>query len=845
MNAPDFIRAEELLQVLFQSPNATAVYSGESITILSVNAAMLSLWGKDKTVVGKSFREAIPELADQPFFGILQRVWRSGETYVDRDQPASLNIDGNIQLLYFDFEYKAILDENGKTKYILHTAFEVSQRRKAWKLAEEKSIAEQKLSEELTAINEEFQTANEDLSALNEEYHAANENLAALNEEYQVSNEELQRTQEQLQKLNHHLTESEEKFRSLVELAPVAIAIYTGPDMIIEQANEQMLKIWGQDKGAIGQPLLVARPELIGHEYIAIIRNVITSGNSHIAYGVKGPVTINREVVDGYFDVIYKPFLVKAGNIPGIIVVASDVTEQTLARMREEEINEEITAINEELTASNEELIESQQRLMELNDSLNLSEQRFRKMVEHSPVAMASLKGSDFEVDVVNEMVLEIWGKDHSVLGKPLEQALPELDGQQFIGLLREVFDTGIPFYGKELKAIINTQGTLKDRYLNFVYQPVAGSDGMTDSILIVANDVTDQFLARKSVDDLNTRLEIALDASKLGSTEVVVSTGKMESTAQFKRNYGYEPEEDFSYADLFASMFPEHHERVRGLVREAMATNGVYKTEYPIRWRDGSVHWIQAHGRPRYDENGKADRMVGMTLDITEAKLFEQRKDDFLSIASHELKTPITSLKASIQLLDRIKDKPFSDMHIRLIEQANKSVHKMSFLVGELLNLSRLSGDQLNLERTSFNLHDMMTMCCSHVRLEGKYKLILKGENELCVYADEHRIDQVIVNFVNNAVKYAPESLEIHMQISSLGNAAKVSVTDFGQGIDEKILPNLFDRYYRVDRSEKSYNGLGLGLYICKEIIEKHGGEIGVESTIGQGSTFWFTLPL
>ncbi|MCX2480652.1 PAS domain-containing protein [Pedobacter sp. MC2016-15] len=680
MNAPDFIKAEELLEVLFQSPNATAVYANDTITILSANAAMLALWGRDKTVIGNSFKDALPELIDQPFYGILQQVWRSGETFIARDQPATLQVEGRLRLFYFDFEYKAILDEDGKTKYILHTAFEVSQRMRALKLAEEKSIAEQKLMEELTALNEEFQTANEDLHALNEEYLTSNENLAVLNEEFQVTNEELLSTQEQLQLLNQDLMKSEERFRSLIEQAPVA---------------------------------------------------------------------------------------------------------------------------------------------------------------------MASLQGREFNIEVVNKKVLEIWGKDSSVLGKTLEKALPELNGQQFIPILQEVFDTGIPFFGKELKATLNVGGELTDRYLDFVYQPVKSNDGNTDSILIVANDITYQVLARKAVDELNTRLEIALDASKLGSTEVAIATGVMQSTAQFKRNYGYEPDEEFTYADLFAAMFPEHHERVRGLVREAMATNGVYKTEYPIRWRDGSVHWIQAHGRPRYDENGKADRMVGMTLDITEAKLYEQRKDDFLSVASHELKTPITSLKASLQLLERIKDKPFSDMHIKLIEQSSKSVNKMNYLVGELLNIGRLTGEQLSLERTRFNLHDMMAMSCSHVRLEGKYELILKGDQELFVYADEHRIDQVVVNFVNNAIKYASESKEIHMQVGSVEGFAKVSVTDFGPGINEHILPNLFDRYYRVDQTEKVYNGLGLGLYICKKIIEKHGGKIGVESTVGEGSTFWFTLPL
>ncbi|MCY1692750.1 ATP-binding protein [Exiguobacterium sp. SL14] len=111
-------------------------------------------------------------------------------------------------------------------------------------------------------------------------------------------------------------------------------------------------------------------------------------------------------------------------------------------------------------------------------------------------------------------------------------------------------------------------------------------------------------------------------------------------------------------------------------------------------------------------------------------------------------------------------------------------------------------------------------------------------------VYADEHRIEQVVINLVNNAVKYAKDSEEIHISIESLENEIKVSVRDFGNGISESLLPHLFDRYYRVEHMSKSYSGLGLGLYICSEIIKKHSGKIGVDSKLGEGSTFWFTLP-
>ena len=164
--------------------------------------------------------------------------------------------------------------------------------------------------------------------------------------------------------------------------------------------------------------------------------------------------------------------------------------------------------------------------------------------------------------------------------------------------------------------------------------------------------------------------------------------------------------------------------------------------------------------------------------------------------------------------------------------------------LIDELLNMSRMNEDQLKLEKKKFNLYDMLSNSCNHIRMEGKFDIKIEGDKSIEVLADENRIEQIIVNFVNNATKYASQSKEIQIKIEALENETKVSVTDFGEGIDAEILPNLFDRYYRADHSGKSYSGLGLGLYICSEIIKKHEGEIGAASTIGEGSTFWFTLP-
>jgi len=143
------------------------------------------------------------------------------------------------------------------------------------------------------------------------------------------------------------------------------------------------------------------------------------------------------------------------------------------------------------------------------------------------------------------------------------------------------------------------------------------------------------------------------------------------------------------------------------------------------------------------------------------------------------------------------------------------------------------------------FNIGELVRDCCQHVRTAGTFDIVLEGDYDTIVEADEQQIDQVLVNFINNAMKYAPDSLEIKVVCERSAAALKVSVVDSGPGIPEKQIPHLFDRYYRADYSGFRFSGLGLGLYICAEIIKKHGGTIGVDSELGTGSAFWFTLPL
>jgi signal transduction histidine kinase len=240
---------------------------------------------------------------------------------------------------------------------------------------------------------------------------------------------------------------------------------------------------------------------------------------------------------------------------------------------------------------------------------------------------------------------------------------------------------------------------------------------------------------------------------------------------------------------------------------------------------------------------------LARVVMEQTELRLANLRllkeKDDFIGIASHELRTPITSLQGALQVLDKLKDKPGSPMIPNLISQANKSLKKLNVLVSDLLHVNRITAGQLELHKAAFLIADMINDSCTDIRTTGDYQITLTGDLHLQVYADEARIEQVVANMVNNAIRYAPESTVIEIHLEQADNYIRIAVTDKGKGIDPEKVPHLFDQYFRADHTGLHFSSLGLGLYISAGIVKKHGGEIGVNTALGKGSEFWFTLPM
>lgn len=220
--------------------------------------------------------------------------------------------------------------------------------------------------------------------------------------------------------------------------------------------------------------------------------------------------------------------------------------------------------------------------------------------------------------------------------------------------------------------------------------------------------------------------------------------------------------------------------------------------------------------------------------------------RDNFISIASHELKTPVTSLKVYTEVLLRTFTAKGDKKHTEYMEKMNRQIDKLTILIQDLLDVSRLQAGRLAFREEEFSLNDVVHEIVENTNpIADDHTIIVKGKTKRTVWGDKDRVGQVLSNFLTNAIKYSPKAKKVLVTLKEEGDHAKVSVQDYGIGIDAKHLNKIFNRFYRVaDTNEQTFPGLGMGLYICSEIIKRHGGEITVESVKGKGSIFSFTLP-
>ncbi|UEG54628.1 PAS domain-containing protein [Mucilaginibacter daejeonensis] len=997
-NDTQLLNKDILLQVLALSKDATAVYSSAELTIEFATDTMIAFWGKDRSIIGMPLGDAVPELKGQPFLDLLRNVWITGETYQAQDTPAELLRDGHLQTFYFDFEYRAIKNADGKTYALLHTATEVTERLKALERVKISERKEQELNTELAATNKELQAVNDD-------YFTVNKELYALNEEYQTANSELAATNKQLNDAYTQLNDTtdtlkltEARARLLLEQAPVAIGLIDATSYAMLSANELMIDLWDLTRQDIGKPLTDILPPATAENLLSIIEEVKTTGAPVYGYEIDTLRGNNEQREAGYHNFVYQPLKDSKGKVYNIMVVANDITEQsklkrqiqyseqrliqmigtaplgmtilksrdliievanepmfkiwgrtreqtighkildvfpelldqpfpqmlasifetgeriaiseipvdisdldgsirkiyvnftydpmldedgnveaivaaviditeiveTRQKLEESEaalqqfneelsaVNEEQEAANEELLATNEELAAAQHEIQRFNNKLIESENRIRSILEQAPLGMCVLSGPEHMIEIANESILKIWGRtEEEVLGKPHHLARPELDGQPVYEWLDAVYHTGITKVNNEFRVMLYNHGTLREAYVNSIYQPLRNANDEVIGIMVLIDEITDKVKARLEAQRVQEMFSIAVEAGELGTFYYDPLTNRFSGNELLRSWFGLKPEENFDLNIATDCILDTDRQRVIDAITYALdpASGGKYDIEYTIVNPLTQEHRIvKAKGKTLFDEHDHtALSLNGTLLDITERKKDEQRKNDFIGMVSHELKTPLTSLKAYLQILQARALKANDSFTSGALEKADNQVKKMTGIINGFLNVTRLESGKIHIDKQHFALGELIKETDEEISATvSGHTVIFECTEELIVEADRDKIGQVINNLVSNAVKYSPNGSHIEVKCAAVNDQAVISVSDNGMGIKEQDIEKLFDRYYRVEgEMTHTISGFGIGLYLSAEIIQRHNGRIWVESEYGKGSTFYFSLPL
>lgn len=274
------------------------------------------------------------------------------------------------------------------------------------------------------------------------------------------------------------------------------------------------------------------------------------------------------------------------------------------------------------------------------------------------------------------------------------------------------------------------------------------------------------------------------------------------------------------------------------------------FRTRTRFKNRQNQYRWILVQADPIFND-GVFEGFIGSLTDITDQIAAQEalielmnKKDEFLSIASHELKTPLTSIKGYTQMLKKNMDE--TDKSYPIAGKTLFHVDKLEKLVNDLLDVSRINSGQMIYKDEIFDFRQLLEESVEDfMNISAKHKIIVQSNADAQIKGDRMRIEQVLNNLINNAAKYSPDADTVVINSQVKDGQLVVSIQDFGIGVDQKDKGSLFKKFYRTQKDLYKFQGLGLGLFISGEIIERHTGSIWVESEKGKGSTFYFMLPL
>ena len=648
------------------------------------------------------------------------------------------------------------------------------------------------------------------------------------------------------------IEESEKTLRSIVLHAPIGICIVAGPQFVVEVVNDPYLELVGKTRDKFeGQPIWEVLPEA-RMQYAEILENVANTG---IGYeGKEQRLILNKhgteEVV--YVDFVYEPMKADDRHVNRkVMILVIDVTDKVVARKKIEE-----------------------------------SEQRYKTLITESTVATALYTGPEIRIQYVNQIMTGYWGRDSSVIGKTLAEAVPELREQSFLAKLDKVYRTGESYTGTEEKAKLVVDGQLQTFYFNYIYKPLRDADGAIYGIHHMAMDVTEQVLDRKKVErsEANLRniiLKAPVAMCILRGREFIVEIANERMFALWGKNRS-----DLLYRPIFEGLpeakdqgFEEILERV--YTTEQTFTAFAVPTSLP---REGGVEivYINFVYEPYRDSEGVVAGIMAVATDVTEQvkarhkveELVEERtralqesnKDlqrsndelaQFAYIASHDLQEPARKISTFTEMLQT--NLPANDVRAKnLLEKIERASSRMLSLIRDILSYSQLAKEYKRFE--NIDLNEVLRGIKNDFELMIEEKgAVIVSDKLPTISGIPVQVNQLFGNLLSNALKFTQKdriptitiaSTVVHgRDVSDLKDLKdgekyyRISFQDNGIGFSQFHATHIFDIFQRL-HPKAHYEGTGIGLAMCKKIAQNHNGDIVAESAEGRGATFHVFLP-
>jgi PAS domain S-box-containing protein len=735
-----FTDGENLRNTVLNAPIGICVLDAETLVAEMLNDKFLEVAGKPcEAIQGKFYWDAFAE-ARAYYEAALDGVVRTGEAYYADQVEIMLIRHGREEMIFVTFVYAPVKDADGKVAKVA-----------VWVLENTKQVNERLKVE---AARSAFQ-------------------------------------------------QERDRLKEFFMLAPGGICILNGPDLVYELVNpayQQLLP----GRELINRPIFEALPELAGTPLYDMMFNVYRTGESYEVKELLIPVSEYEggPTRDRYFTFNYLARRDAENQIDGILTFVFEVTG--LVKVQQDQL-----AMNEELSASNEELTSGQEELQQMLDDLAESEYKTQTIVANAPFPIGVYLGREMRISLVNEAIIEVWGKGPEVTGKLYREVLPELVDSPIYGQLDDVFTSGIPFHARNQRIDLMVDGTMRTYYFNYSFTALRDQRGHIYGVMNTAADVTDVVLAKQEVEVTSNDLaaineemaasneemqatneemaavneELATTNDELSETQAtlqqtIADLAESQARFQFLLNaipqqvWTANPDGALNYVnEVVSADFGKSQDEIVGhgwqafihaddLQRcldkwlAALRTGREYLVEFRLLFADGKYHWHLTRAIPLL-EDGAITLWIGTNTNIEPQKQNELKKDEFLSIASHELKTPLTSIKAFNQLLQRAPDAD------KMREFAGKSaahVVRLEKLISDLLDVTRLNAGKMDYDMQGFDFHQMLLESVESVQTTAPgHEIVLKCDEQLAFTGDRFRLEQVVINFLTNAVKYSP----------------------------------------------------------------------------------------